>query len=80
MDNNSILDRFISAQNTSFLGDLSMYSIAVSEIKAGKKTSHWMWFIFPQMDGLGLSEKSKKYSIRSSEEAIAYLQHELLET
>ena len=78
MDNNSILDRFITAQNSKFLGDLSMYSKALSEIKAEKKTSHWMWFIFPQMDGLGFSEKSKKYSIRSSEEAIAYLQHELL--
>ncbi|MDG0973347.1 MAG: DUF1810 family protein [Crocinitomicaceae bacterium] len=78
MDNNSILDRFITAQNSKFLGDLSMYSKALSEIKAEKKTSHWMWFIFPQMDGLGLSEKSKKYSIKSSQESIAYLQHELL--
>lgn len=80
MDNNSILDRFITAQNSKFLGDLSMYSKALSEITSGKKRSHWMWYIFPQIDGLGLSELSKKYSIKNSEEAISYLQHELLGT
>lgn len=78
MDNNSILDRFITAQNSKFLGNLSMYSKALSEITSGKKRSHWMWYIFPQIDGLGLSELSKKYSIKNSEEAISYLQHELL--
>jgi len=78
MPDSFLLDRFISAQNASFLGDLSMYSNAVSEIKAGKKTSHWMWYIFPQIDGLGKSLQSQKYCIKNSEEAIAYLQHKLL--
>ena len=65
------LQRFIDAQSNS-------YDIALSEIKNGKKQSHWMWYIFPQVDGLGKSETSKKYAIKSKGEAIKYLEHPIL--
>ena len=52
------LERFINAQENS-------YKIALKEIQNGEKRSHWMWFIFPQIDGLGASPISKKYSIKS---------------
>ena len=65
------LQRFIDAQEHSF-------EIALKEIKNGKKTSHWMWFIFPQYKGLGRSEISIKYSIKSKEEAIAYIEDDIL--
>lgn len=48
------------------------------EIRSGQKRSHWMWYIFPQMDGLGVSSASKRYSIKSLGEARAYLQHPIL--
>lgn len=54
------------------------YEQALSEVKAGKKESHWMWFIFPQITGLGASEISKYFEIKSLEEATKYLQDELL--
>ena len=54
------------------------YSNALSQIKAGRKTSHWMWYIFPQIEGLGFSEKSQLYAINDLEEAALYLQHEIL--
>jgi uncharacterized protein (DUF1810 family) len=66
MKDNYNLQRFIDAQ-------LNSYDIALSEIKNGNKQSHWMWYIFPQLDGLGKSETSKKYAIKSKEEAIKYL-------
>tara|TARA_B100001996_G_scaffold59110_1_gene42043 strand:+ start:42 stop:476 length:435 start_codon:yes stop_codon:yes gene_type:complete len=65
------LERFIKAQENS-------YEIALKEIKNGKKVSHWMWFIFPQIDGLGLSLTSKKYSIKNRQEAKDYLNHNIL--
>lgn len=65
------LQRFIEAQSNS-------YDVALSEIKNGKKQSHWMWYIFPQVDGLGKSETSKKYAIKSKEEAIKYLKYPIL--
>jgi len=65
------IDRFIEAQNTS-------YSTALSEIKNGKKSSHWMWYIFPQVKGLGQSLWANKYGIRSKEEAQLYFHHEIL--
>lgn len=65
------LDRFLTAQE-------SVYSEALGEIKRGKKTGHWMWFIFPQIEGLGLSSISVFYSIKSKEEAIAFLNHRIL--
>ncbi|MGG7579133.1 DUF1810 domain-containing protein [Rhizobium sp. Nf11,1] len=60
------LERFVDAQN-------GVYEQALSELKAGRKTSHWMWFIFPQIAGLGTSAMAEKYAIRSAGEAAAYL-------
>jgi len=63
--------RFIKAQENSF-------EIALSEIKSGRKRSHWMWYVFPQFNGLGFSETSKYYSIKNLEEARKYLSHPIL--
>ena len=65
------LNRFIEAQEW-------QYAIALSEIKSGSKKSHWMWFIFPQIAGLGFSDVSKFYAINNLDEAKAYLNHEVL--
>jgi uncharacterized protein (DUF1810 family) len=65
------LDRFVKAQAAN-------YDQALSELREGRKRSHWMWYIFPQMDGLGLSPMSRKYSIKSAAEARAYLDHPVL--
>jgi len=66
------LARFVEAQ-----GD-GVYEAARSEIEAGRKRSHWMWFVFPQIDGLGSSATSRRFSIKSADEARAYLAHPLL--
>ena len=65
------LDRFIDAQEHD-------YSRALSEIQNGKKQSHWMWYIFPQLAGLGYSETSKFYDIKDLNEATNYLAHPVL--
>jgi uncharacterized protein (DUF1810 family) len=65
------LGRFISAQNGTF-------DTALAELRAGEKQSHWMWFVFPQMRGLGMSAMSQKYGIVSLYEAGAYLADPLL--
>jgi uncharacterized protein (DUF1810 family) len=65
------LSRFVQAQEDD-------YAQALSEIRRGRKQSHWMWYIFPQFDGLGFSSTSKRYSIKSLEEAEAYLRHPVL--
>ena len=65
------LQRFIDAQE-------SDYPSALKEITAGRKRSHWMWYVFPQYDGLGFSSTSRHYAIRSLEEARAYLNHPIL--
>lgn len=65
------LNRFVQAQEAD-------YERALSEIRSGQKRSHWMWYIFPQFDGLGLSLTSKRYSIKSVAEAKAYLNHPIL--
>jgi uncharacterized protein (DUF1810 family) len=65
------LHRFVRAQ----AGD---YARALSEVRAGQKHSHWMWYIFPQIAGLGFSPMSVRYSIKSLEEARAYLSHPVL--
>ena len=67
MDINS-LDRFVEAQE-------KMYPIAMKEIQAEKKQSHWMWYIFPQLRGLGTSSMAHKYGIIDIGEARAYLEH-----
>lgn len=65
------LDRFVKAQE-------KMYDIALSEIKNGKKISHFMWYIFPQLKGLGYSDISNYYGISGLEEAKEYLEDEIL--
>jgi len=65
------LQRFLNAQS-------SIYDQACSELRAGRKRTHWMWFIFPQLAGLGHSETARFYAIRSLAEAKAYLQHPVL--
>jgi len=65
------LARFVAAQERDYSG-------ALAELKSGRKQSHWMWYIFPQFDGLGLSAMSKRYAIKSIDEARAYLDHPVL--
>jgi uncharacterized protein (DUF1810 family) len=65
------LDRFVEAQAGS-------YATALSELRAGAKRSHWMWFIFPQIAGLGQSAMARRYAIRDLDEARAYLAHPVL--
>ena len=65
------LDRFIKAQEDAYL-------IALNEIKNGKKQSHWMWYIFPQIKGLGMSEISRYYGIDDEDEAKEYLDNDIL--
>lgn len=65
------LERFVEAQRGSYDG-------ALRELRAGRKSGHWMWFVFPQMAGLGRSEKSRLYGIASLDEARAYLAHPVL--
>ncbi|HLH52425.1 MAG TPA: DUF1810 domain-containing protein [Verrucomicrobiae bacterium] len=65
------LNRFIQAQE-------EVYPRALAELKLGRKRSHWMWFIFPQLDGLGHSSTARFYAIKSKAEAKAYLDHSLL--
>ena len=67
------LARFVAAQDAG-----GAYEHALAELRAGHKTGHWMWFVFPQFAGLGQSEMSRRYAIASQAEAVAYLQHELL--
>ncbi len=55
-----------------------VYDLVMVELRAGQKTTHWMWFIFPQLDGLGHSEMAHKFAISGVEEAKAYLRHSLL--
>lgn len=67
------LRRFLEAQDA-----YGIYDIAVRELKCGRKRSHWIWFVFPQMKGLGYSFNSNFYGITSKEEAKAYLNDEIL--
>jgi uncharacterized protein (DUF1810 family) len=67
------LERFVEAQNED-----GTYDRAVDELCRGRKTSHWMWFVFPQIAGLGRSETSRYYAISSLDEAKAYLKHPVL--
>lgn len=65
------LQRFVEAQK-------SEIEQIKEELRAGEKQTHWMWYVFPQVAGLGKSSTSKRYAIKSREEAIAYLAHEIL--
>jgi uncharacterized protein (DUF1810 family) len=65
------LDRFVHAQERN-------YDQALRELELGRKQGHWMWYVFPQIDGLGSSPTTKLYSIKSEDEARAYLKHPTL--
>jgi uncharacterized protein (DUF1810 family) len=65
------LSRFVQAQQDDF-------KTALAEIRSGQKRTHWMWYIFPQLDGLAFSPTSKHYGIKSLNEATAYLEHTVL--
>lgn len=65
------LNRFVEAQEVNYPG-------ALAELRAGQKRSHWIWYVFPQMAGLGHSAMSERYAIRSEDEARAYLAHPVL--
>ena len=66
------LDRFVQAQDT------GAYAQALTELRAGAKRSHWIWFVFPQLAGLGSSPMAEMYGLQGVEEATAYLQHPAL--
>ena len=68
-----VLQRFV-------LGQQPVYATALSELMAGRKRTHWIWFVFPQVEGLGHSAMSQRYAIKSKAEALAYLAHPLLGT
>jgi uncharacterized protein (DUF1810 family) len=65
------LNRFVQAQE-------GVYAAALAELRAGRKTSHWMWFVFPQLDGLGRSQTARFFAVKSLAEARAYLAHPVL--
>ena len=65
------LNRFVLAQEND-------YAPALAEIRSGRKRTHWMWYIFPQLDGLGFSSSARRYAIRGLDEARAYLEHPVL--
>jgi uncharacterized protein (DUF1810 family) len=67
------LQRFLDAQDSG-----GTYERALDELRAGRKTSHWMWFVFPQRAGLGQSAMSREYAIDSAAEARAYIEHPVL--
>ena len=73
MDDPYDLQRFVDAQDAG-----GTYQRAVAELRGGRKQSHWMWFVFPQVAGLGQSPASKRFAISSLEEARAYLRHPVL--
>jgi len=65
------LQRFVDAQEED-------YESALAELRAGQKRTHWMWYIFPQLDGLGTSSMARRYAIKNLDEARAYLHHPVL--
>lgn len=65
------LERFVAVQDP-------VYAEVVAELRAGRKTSHWMWFVFPQLAGLGRSAMAQRYAVSSLDEARAYFRHLLL--
>ena len=71
--NKALFDDFIQAQNM-------VYPLVIKELSQGEKRTHWMWFIFPQIKGLGHSVRARRFSLQSLEQAQEYLQHEVLGT
>src|ERR1700753_1137685 len=77
MDDPYDLERFVAAQDAGGPGG-SVFDTALAELRRGRKTSHWIWFVFPQIAGLGQSPTSRRYAISSLAEAQAYLRHPVL--
>jgi uncharacterized protein (DUF1810 family) len=75
MDDPFALQRFVEAQDSG-----GTYRTALGELRAGRKQSHWMWFVFPQIAGLGHSPTAQRYAISGADEARAYLAHPVLGT
>jgi len=73
MDDPYDLERFVTAQNAN-----GTYDRAVGELRGGQKVSHWMWYVFPQIAGLGHSDLARRFAISSPDEAQAYLHHPIL--
>jgi uncharacterized protein (DUF1810 family) len=73
MDDPYGLQRFVAAQD-----EAGTYDVALQELHDGRKRSHWMWFIFPQIAGLGQSPTSRRYAISSLDEARSYIEHPVL--
>ena len=73
MDDTSPLSRFVDAQD-----DAGTYEAALRELRAGRKTTHWMWFVFPQVAGLGRSATAQHFAIADLDEARAYAAHPVL--
>jgi uncharacterized protein (DUF1810 family) len=73
MDDPYDLARFVAAQD-----ELGTYDRALAELRRGQKTGHWMWFVFPQVAGLGMTAMSQRYAISSLGEARTYLRHDVL--
>ncbi len=73
LDDPHDLDRFVVAQDAA-----GTFERALQELRRGRKTSHWMWFVFPQIGGLGMSEMSRRYAVPGLDEARSYLAHEVL--
>ncbi len=73
MDDAYDLERFVAAQDAG-----GTYETALAELRRGRKTSHWIWFVFPQIAGLGSSPTSRRYAISGLDEARAYLRHPVL--
>ncbi len=71
MDDPFKLQRFVDAQN-------AVFDCVLAELRSGRKRSHWMWFVFPQIAGLGNSEMNRRFAISSRDEADAYLKHSIL--
>ena len=73
--NTPVLERFIAAQDA---GDPSVYARALDELRSGRKRSHWIWFVLPQLEGLGRSAMAQRYGLNGLEEAKAYLSEPIL--
>lgn len=72
------LERFLEAQDAGYVFGKTVYEDALAEIKAGEKRTHWIWFVFPQLKGLGTSAMCERYGIRGLSEAVEYLKNETL--
>ena len=72
------LHRFATAQDGRVAGDTTAYEAAIGELRAGRKRTHWSWFVFPQIAGLGSSDMAVRYALSGADEARAYLAHPVL--